>query len=58
MAKIFFERMERQIARAKARKLRALNALPTAEEGSKVGRKKGKIHPPKYNLKRMTEEDI
>jgi hypothetical protein len=46
------ERGSKKSRLEKARKLRALQALPTAAEGDRVGRKKGRIVKPKYNLKR------
>ena len=57
MANIFnIDRKTVKQRREEARKLRELHALPTAKEGARVGRKKGRIIPPKYRLDRWTED--
>lgn len=57
MANIFrLDRKSVKQRREAARKLREYNALPTAKEGSRIGRKRGRIIPPKYDLTRRTEE--
>ena len=49
MARIFdLDRKSQKQQREDRRRLRELNALPTAEEGARVGRKRGRVIPPSY----------